>query len=91
MKVTVAASPIPGVYVAVLIDVSLAIVPVPFDVHNIPELLVALAPVVIGIDVALLHTQKLEPATAVGAAVIDMFEPFWEPLAGGKLETTLIL
>ena len=47
VKVTVPVSPAPGVYVAVVSEEGLAIVPVPSDDQMIPALLVADAPAVI--------------------------------------------
>ncbi len=69
VKVTVPVSPAPGVYVAVVSDEGLAIVPVPSDDQMIPALLVADAPAVI-FTTEFEHVVTAVPATAVGALEI---------------------
>ena len=68
VKVTVPVSPAPGVYVAVVSEEGLAIVPVPLEVHITPALLVAEDPVVM-LTVELEHAVTAVPATAVAGAL----------------------
>jgi len=58
--------------VAVVNELALAKVPVPFDVHVMPLVLVALDPAVIFTAPELEQVATAVPATAVGAAVIVM-------------------
>ena len=68
VRVITPLSPLPGVYMALVSEVGLLIMPVPLEVHTIPELLVAEEPVVI-FTAVLEQVDTAVPATEVGAAV----------------------